>query len=51
MEKLKDPSIFLLDAVGAAFSILLLFLLYRFENFFGMPKILTLLNGTQNYLE
>jgi hypothetical protein len=38
MEKLKDPSIFLLDAVGAAFSILLLFLVYRFENFFGMPK-------------
>jgi hypothetical protein len=38
MAKLTGRKIFLLDAVGAVVSILILFLLYYFVDFFGMPK-------------
>jgi hypothetical protein len=38
MEKLKGHKIFLIDAVGAVVSVVLLFLLYSFDEFFGMPK-------------
>ena len=38
MKKLKGNNIFLIDALGAAISVIFLFLLYSFEDFFGMPK-------------
>lgn len=38
MGKLKKQKIFLIDAIGAVASILFLFCLYSFEEFFGMPK-------------
>lgn len=39
----KDTTIFLLDASGAFVSAVLLFLLYRFEAYFGMPGPVLLL--------
>jgi hypothetical protein len=38
MQKPKGHNIFLLDALGALSSIAFLFLLYAFDEFFGMPK-------------
>ena len=38
MEKISGQKIFLLDAVGAFVSIIFLFFLYSFDDFFGMPK-------------
>ena len=38
MINLNNHKIFLLDAVGAAVSLVLLFLLYTFDEYFGMPK-------------
>lgn len=36
--KYNSPKIFLLDASGAFLSIILLFFLYMFEEYFGMPR-------------
>ncbi len=38
MKRWKGRQIFLLDAIGAVFSILCLFVVYNFEALFGMPK-------------
>jgi hypothetical protein len=38
LSKYNRPIIFLLDASGAFVSILLLFFLYMFEEYFGMPR-------------
>lgn len=38
MENFKRKNIFLIDAVGATASILCLYLLYSFEELFGMPQ-------------
>lgn len=33
-----QSKIFLIDAIGAAISVLFLYLIYRFEHLFGMPQ-------------
>jgi hypothetical protein len=38
MNNLKGKKIFLIDAMGATVSILCLYVLYSFEELFGMPK-------------
>jgi hypothetical protein len=38
MKKLKEKQIFLIDALGAVFSVFCLLVLYSFEESFGMPK-------------
>jgi hypothetical protein len=38
MQRLKEKRIFLIDALGAVFSVLCLLILYSFEELFGMPK-------------
>ncbi|MBE8719366.1 hypothetical protein C4F40_01305 [Sphingobacterium sp. Ka21] len=41
MENFRRKYIFLIDAVGATVSILCLYLLYSFEELFGMPQRVT----------
>lgn len=38
ISKFNNPKIFLIDALGAFLSIISLFFVYFFEDFFGMPK-------------
>lgn len=38
MKNLEGQKIFLIDAIGAVFSILSLYVLHSFEGFFGMPQ-------------
>jgi len=38
MAKLKEKQIFLMDALGAIFSVFCLLILYSFEELFGVPK-------------
>lgn len=38
LNKLNEQKIFLIDAIGALFSVLFLLILYKFEKTLGMPK-------------
>lgn len=38
MGRLNSKNIFLIDGIGALFSVLCLLVLFNFEDFFGMPR-------------
>lgn len=38
MEELKRKRVFLIDALGAVFSVICLLTIYHFQELFGMPK-------------